>query len=186
MNPRRAVRAARLPMARADLLEQSVVRLRPGARAAPVPRMVPAGGDAQDAAHRGNRMGGLIRLHESEPFEGIDPVARANQAAAFFRISRSSRSVAFSRRRRCSSVRSSAVRPSVRRPAFRSACVTQLRQCLRRPAGADELHHLVPKRPRIGRPCPRHDVLRSTVRVAESTKPGQLQTPGPQPVARSS
>lgn len=83
VNPRRPVRAARLPMARANLLEQLLVPVRPGARVATLPRMVPAGGDAQDAAHRGQGMGGLVRLHESEPVEGIDPVSRANQAAAF-------------------------------------------------------------------------------------------------------
>src|SRR5208283_2358974 len=50
-----------------------------------------------------------------------------NQAAAFDKISRSSRRIRFSRRRRVSSCRSSLVRPSWRRPLSRSACLTQLR-----------------------------------------------------------
>jgi hypothetical protein len=28
-------------------------------------------------------MGGMVRVHELEPFDGIEPVSRANQAAAF-------------------------------------------------------------------------------------------------------
>ena len=32
---------------------------------------------------------GLVRAHESEPFDGITSVSRANQAAAFERMSRS-------------------------------------------------------------------------------------------------
>ena len=65
--------------------------------------------------------------HEPEPFGGIVFVCRANQAAAFDRISRSSRSCRFSRRSRLSSSRSAVVSPSLRWPALRSACATQLR-----------------------------------------------------------
>ena len=68
-----------------------------------------------------------VRSDEREDRLGTAPVSRANQAAAFFRISRSSRSVAFSRRSRCISVRSAVVRPSARRPASRSAWRTQFR-----------------------------------------------------------
>jgi hypothetical protein len=53
---------------------------------------------------------GLVSPHELESFGGIEPVSRANQAAAFFRISRSSRSVFTSRRSRRSSSRSSLFR----------------------------------------------------------------------------
>ena len=49
------------------------------------PRLVPAGGDTQHPAHGGNRVGGLMRLHDFEDPDGIDPVSRANQAAAFSR-----------------------------------------------------------------------------------------------------
>jgi hypothetical protein len=52
-------------------------------------------------------------------------VSRANQAAAFDRISRSNLGWRFSRRSRLSSSRSAVVRPSARRPALRSAWATQ-------------------------------------------------------------
>ena len=77
-------------------------------------------------AHRGYWITILIRLHESEDFSGIEPVSRANQAAAFDRISRSMRSCRFSRRRRTNSFRSSVVNPSLRLPSSRSAWATQL------------------------------------------------------------
>ena len=96
-------------------------------RPRPSPRVVPAGGDAQHSAHRGHPMMGLIRLHELEDLSGIVPVSRANQAAAFFNISRSSRSWRFSRRSRRTSSSSKLVRPSSRRPSSRSAWRTQLR-----------------------------------------------------------
>ena len=72
-------------------------------------------------------MMGLVRLHEREDLPGIVPVSRANQAAAFFKISRSSRSWRFSRRSWRSSPSSKLVRPSSRRPSSRSAWRTQLR-----------------------------------------------------------
>src|SRR5207244_12372986 len=78
-------------------------------------------------ALRGDRMHGLVAPHELESFGGIEPVSRANQAAAFFKISRSSRRTLFSRRSRRSSSRSSVVRPSWRWPSSRSAWATQLR-----------------------------------------------------------
>ena len=53
---------------------------------------------------------------------------RAKKAAALFRISRSIRSVWFSRRNRASSSLSSVLRPSGRLPSSRSACLTQLRR----------------------------------------------------------
>ena len=53
------------------------------------PRVIPAGGDAQHAAQRGHRVHGPVLAHEREPLDGIVFVSRANQAAAFDRISRS-------------------------------------------------------------------------------------------------
>ena len=91
------------------------------------PRVIAAGGDAQDAAHHGDGVTGPVLAHELEPFGGITSVSRANQAAAFERISRSNLSWRISRRRRLSSSRSAVVRPSARRPSSRSACATQLR-----------------------------------------------------------
>src|ERR1019366_9360716 len=86
-----------------------------------------AGGDAQHPAHRRGSITGLIRTHELERRDGTEPVSVANQAAAFDKISRSSRRTRFSRLSRVSSWRSSVVSPSLRRPSSRSACATQLR-----------------------------------------------------------
>src|SRR6266540_4222655 len=91
------------------------------------PRVVSARGDTQDAAHGGDRMDGLVCRHELESLDGIVLVSRANQAAAFDRIARSSRSWRTSRRSRRNSSRSSAVSPSVRSPASRAVCFTQFR-----------------------------------------------------------
>jgi hypothetical protein len=66
-----------------------------------------------------------VPAHEPEPFAGIAFVSRANQAAAFQRISRSSRSWRFSRRSRLSSSRPPVVRPPLPRPALHSLCATQ-------------------------------------------------------------
>jgi hypothetical protein len=73
---------------------------------------------------------GLVIPHESEePLEllGIVLVSRANQAAAFERMSRSCFKRRTSRRKRASSARSALVRPSVRLPASRAACWIQFR-----------------------------------------------------------
>jgi hypothetical protein len=74
-----------------------------------------------------DRIGGLVCLHELESRSVTEPLSRANQAAAFFRISRSSLTGLFFRRRRCNSARSSVVRASLRTPWSRSACFTQFR-----------------------------------------------------------
>src|SRR5712692_196583 len=114
-------------MDRSDPLLQLFVLYRSHRHHALAPRVVPAGGDFQHAAHRADREEGLVRAHEREdPFDFFS-VSCANQAAAFDRISRSSLSRAFSRRSRASSCRSSVVRPSVRLPSSSSACLTQLR-----------------------------------------------------------
>ena len=98
-----------------------------GRWASVVPRIVPAGRDLQHPAHGGHAVFGLVRRHELESLDGSESVSRANQAAAFRRMSRSSRRVLTSRRRRRTSSRSSVVRPSARWPSSRSAYVSQLR-----------------------------------------------------------
>ena len=55
------------------------------------PGVVPTGGETQHAAHHPNRKLGPVRLYELESFPGIESLSRANQAAAFFRMSRSIR-----------------------------------------------------------------------------------------------
>ena len=71
-----------------DPLAQPGIGLRPCRGRAIQPRVIATGGDLQDAAQRSHRIVGLIPLHEFQPFDGIDPVSRANQAAAFDKISR--------------------------------------------------------------------------------------------------
>ena len=110
---------------RADLLGEGRVGLGPNRARAGLPRVVPAGRDAQHLAHGGDAVGGLVGLHALESVLGIEPVSRANQAAAFFKMSRSSRSILFSRRSRRNSARSSVVSPSSRRPSSRSAWRSQ-------------------------------------------------------------
>src|ERR1700758_5752512 len=89
------------------------------------PRIVAAGGDTQQLAHGDDRVTRLVIAHEPEPFAGIAFVSRANQAAAFERISRSTRSWRFSRRSWLSSSRSAVVRPPSPRPVFLANCATQ-------------------------------------------------------------
>ena len=67
-----------------------------------------------------------MRAYEPEDPFGAALVSCANQAAAFFRISRSSFSRSFSRRSRRNSSRSSLLSPW-RCPSSRSCCATQFR-----------------------------------------------------------
>jgi len=127
VHARGAVDPARLAVDDLDLGAQLEVRLGPrGERSLP-PGVVPAGGDAQRPARGGDAVHRLMRAHELESLDGIELLSRANQAAAFFKMARSSRSVRFSRRSRRSSSRSSVVNPSWRCPSSRSACRTQFR-----------------------------------------------------------
>src|SRR3989442_714175 len=127
MDPRRAVRPARVAVHRLDLSGHLHIGPRARRERALAPRVIPAGGDTQRATQGGHGMHGLMCGHELESLDGIEVVSRANQAAAFLRISRSSRSARFSRRSRRTSSCSTVVSPSWRRPASRSACRTQFR-----------------------------------------------------------
>ena len=90
-------------MERVDSISKLDISLRSARRRTLAPRMVAAGRDHQNAAHGRDGEIGLVRLHESERLRGIASVSRANQAAAFFKISRSMRSCLFSRRNLASS-----------------------------------------------------------------------------------
>ena len=127
MHSRHAVRPARLLVDRPDAFEQCRIRSCSRRRLTLKPRVVPARGNLQQAAHHRDPADGLVFAHEPEGFFGVDCVSCANQTAAFLNISRSSRSVRFSRRSRTSSSCSSVVRPSVRLPSSRSACRAQKR-----------------------------------------------------------
>src|SRR3954453_1128044 len=108
-----------------DFRQHGIVCLCPPRPRPPGPCIVAAGGDAQQPAHGGDRIGCLVIAHEPEPFGGIVFVSRANQAAAFERISRSNFSWRFSRRNRLSSSGSAVVRPPSPWPVLRAACATQ-------------------------------------------------------------
>ena len=100
-----------------DPLQQRRIGLRSGRRWPPLPSMMATGGDIQQPAHHGDRIAGLVGSHELEDPDGTEPVSRANQAAAFARISRSWRSCRTSRRRRLSSSRSAPFSSSSRPPS---------------------------------------------------------------------
>src|SRR5262249_19642340 len=93
----------------------------------------PAGGvearprDAKDPAEVGDRVIGPLRADEAMHRRYLRSVSVAKKAAAFLKISRSSRSFRFSRRSSRSSLRSSVVNPS-RLPASTSAWFAQLRR----------------------------------------------------------
>ena len=89
MDARRPVRAFGGRVDRANALDQHGIILGASRQRPLRPRIIPAGGDAQHAAQRGHRVDGPALAHELEPFDGIAFVSRANQAAAFDRISRS-------------------------------------------------------------------------------------------------
>src|SRR5215467_1756609 len=102
-------------MRRTDFADQRRIRHGTPRRPPLDPRIVATGGDTQQPTHAGNRIVRLVIAHELKPLRGIVFVSRANQAAAFDRISRSSLSWRFSRRSRLSSSRSAvATLPSVR------------------------------------------------------------------------
>src|SRR5690606_30751729 len=148
------------------------------------PGVVAAGGNAQQPSHGRDRVLGLVRLHEPERRFGVDAVSSANQAAAFFRISRSSRSTRFSRRNRASSSRSELVSPSSRRPSSRSAWRTQLRiACEDGSNSRDNSSGVRPART-ISTSCRRNSggyggfpfgIVDILPRGQVSTEPGQLQ-----------
>src|SRR5271167_2445373 len=127
VDPWRTIGRVRALMNRAHAKAELRVRAAARRRRPLPPCIEAAGGDTQYPAHRRDPITGLIRTHELERRDGSEPVSVANQAAAFDNISRSSRRIRFSRRKRVSSWRSSVVSPSLRRPSSRSACATQLR-----------------------------------------------------------
>ena len=111
----------------ADPLDQGRIAQGPWRELTLTPRVVATGGNTQDTAHSGDGIPGLVIAHESEDLDGFESASRANQVAAFDKISRSMRNCLLSRRRRCSSWRSSVLRPPSPPPASRSACSTQWR-----------------------------------------------------------
>src|SRR5206468_10361545 len=109
---------------RSHLAQQA--RVGPGPRGGLTlhPGVEAAGRDAEDATEPSDRVVGLLRGDEPEPAHRV--VSLAKKAAAFFRISRPSRSTRTSLPSRASSSRSAVVNP-FRWPASISACATQRR-----------------------------------------------------------
>src|SRR4030095_7179748 len=101
-NSRCSVWRARGTMDARDLIEQKQVLLLVGRWFTLEPGIITAPRDLQYSALQIDRVEGLVRLYEFVEPSGITPVSRANQAAAFFRISRSCFSCRFSRRKRLS------------------------------------------------------------------------------------
>ena len=126
MYPGCAIRAMGAGVNNLNHRQELPVCLGPCRRATPLPRVVPAGGDIQQATLCGYRIVGLVRPHELVSSDGIEPASRANQAAAFASISRSIFNCRFSRRSRRISSRSPLVNPSASLPSSRSACFTHL------------------------------------------------------------
>src|SRR5262249_39629714 len=122
VHARAAVAAAAGPVDGGDLHGQAGFLRDPGRDGALLGCVEAGPRDAQHATERGDRVDGLPRLDERE----LQAWSLAKKAAAFFRMSRSIRSVRFSRRNCSSSRRSPLLSAPVRR-ASRSASRTHTR-----------------------------------------------------------
>src|SRR5690606_38527299 len=91
VHARPPVGPARELVNRTDPRPELGIPLRTGRDRTLQPLVVPAGGDLQHTAHGGDRILSLVSSHELEDFDAVTSVSRANQAAAFARISRSRR-----------------------------------------------------------------------------------------------
>ena len=87
LDARHTVGAPRGRVRSADLLRQLGVRYGTRRWRTLDPCVIAAGGDTQGAAHHGDGVAGPVLAHELPSFPGILFVSRANQAAAFERIS---------------------------------------------------------------------------------------------------
>ncbi len=144
-------------------------------------------GHAQHARHGGDWEAGLVRAHEPEGAAGTAPVSSANQASAFDRMPRSSRSCLFSRYGRVNSSRQTLASPEPPPPVGPLACqpqpptrrsialsVESLEQCPRMIVQNGPDHHLTAELRRIRRTRLEHqERFCKSFRV--STKPGQSQ-----------
>lgn len=83
-------------MDRAHSSEQRIIGDGASRREARTPSIVAGSRHAEHACHGGDGEESLVRAHELEDPDGMTAVSRANQAAAFAKISRSWRSCRFS------------------------------------------------------------------------------------------
>src|SRR5918994_4825514 len=126
VHSRRPVGGPAVAVDHLDLLREYGVQASPlGERSVPPPGVIATARDAQEPAQFRNRVSSLLRLDESEDAHRV-PSSFAKKAAAFFRISLSSRRILFSRLSLLSSSRSWVVSPSLS-PWSISACLIQLR-----------------------------------------------------------
>jgi hypothetical protein len=126
VNSRTTVRRTRTAEDRFNSIAEQRVFLRMFRRRPRRPSVIAARRNLEDAAHRSDGIIGLVRFHESEDRFGRSVFSRANQAAAFERISRSNSSCLTRLRSRAISARSSVVKPSLRVLPSSCACLTQL------------------------------------------------------------
>lgn len=108
--------ASRTKMDPPDAISQDCIFSRARRRCTIQPCIGSDGGDFQHAAHGGHGINCLMHSHELEDPGGIELICLANQPATIGRISSSSHSRLFSRRKRASSSRSEVVVPPCRRP----------------------------------------------------------------------
>ena len=111
MNHRRSVRSVRAAVDRMNFAGQIQIVSRPRTRRSILPHVKTTGRYAEQPTHHLHRIGGLVGHHESEERFGISMFSRANQAAAFERISRSWRNCRTSCFSLVSSSRSKLVKP---------------------------------------------------------------------------
>ncbi len=122
LNSRRPVGPTRTRMIMLDSSRQCFILLLTTGWLTLEPPVKITGRNIENTALRLYREYSPIRFHEF--VDGSGSVSFANQAVAFFRISRSTLSCRFSRRSRLSSSRSLVIKPSWRRPSSSSACLT--------------------------------------------------------------
>src|SRR5918994_574285 len=127
VDSRRPVGAAAGVVDPLDLLRQPGILERAIGRRPALPVMEAGAVHTEHATHHGDGIVGLLRGDEREHLAYRPSLSFAKKTAAFERISRSIRSLAFSSRNRCSSSRSSPLRPPGRSPRSARFCLSQLR-----------------------------------------------------------
>src|SRR5215218_2189288 len=187
VNARTAVDLAVDPVDLTDALDQPLVLERPRAGRALGPSVIARTRHAEYPAQSADRVAGLLRIDEPEDHRRVLSSCAARKAAAFFKISRSSARIRFSRRSRRNSSRSSLLRPS-RRPSSMSIWRAQLRSdCGETPSSRASPGTDLPLRLSSSTASRRNckgygagmdtDPSRRTRRPSDqvSTKPGELQ-----------
>src|SRR3989449_3302634 len=127
IDPGTPVAAATGRMGGGDVHGELLILASPRRHRTSLRRVEPGATDPEYRAEQVDRKRGLLSRDEGE----LHPCSLAKKAVAFFRMSRSIRSVLFSRRKCASSARSSVVSaPPWPRPASVSACATQRRSAV--------------------------------------------------------